>query len=430
MSRISVRHFLAKAKEVLHSGIENRHHLSFVIGNESAGNKNPEDTSLFCLHVLLDLDSLCSSLCYAYVRTLTSPPRQPFRPIWIPLVNIPACDVSLRPEFLATLSHAGIKPQQLITLDDLGREPELESRLPAERTQWILVDHNSLQGELGRIYSQRVIGCIDHHRDEGKVPLDTGSEPRVITTSGSCTSLVVLQVKDDWTNLPSNAEIGNGNDHPSQYNAEAAKLAMAGILMDTINLTSKDKVTEHDENAVNFLKSMLPNFDQEAFFNEINSANQNIDGFSLRDILRKDYKEWEEAGMKLGIASCVKSMGYLIDKASSEMKDRNSAEAFLTIAKDYAKERNLDILCIMTAFNTNNEFKRELFVWAMIAESSSAARKFEELASHELDLRRFNGPSLTITEEGSEWRKVWVQAALQYSRKKVAPLLREAMGRL
>jgi exopolyphosphatase len=206
---------------------------------------------------------------------------------------------------------------------------------------------------------------------------------------------------------------------------------MASVLIDTINLTSKDKITEHDENAAHFLTTMLHNFDQDSFFEEIHSAKQDISHLSLRDILRKDYKEWDEADMKLGIASCVKPMGYLIDKASSEMKDRGNVDAFLTIAKGYAKERELDILGVMTAFTANDQFKRELFIWAMNPKSASAAQKFEESAGKELDLRIFKEPDLTVTESsGEQWRKAWAQAGLQHSRKRVAPLLREAMGRL
>ena len=136
--------------------------------------------------------------------------------------------------------------------------------------------------------------------------------------------------------------------------------------------------------------------------------------------------------MKLGIASCVKPMSFLIDKASTEIEDQNPVSAFLTTAKDYAKERSLDILSVMTAFNIEKQFQRELFVWAMTpAQSSSAARRFEELAGKELDLKTFTGADLTVSEQGGdEWRKAWAQAGLQHSRKRVAPLLRDAMGRL
>ena len=214
--------------------------------------------------------------------TSANPPKPPFSPVWIPLVNIPASDVSLRPEFSTTLSHAGLRPQQLITLDDLGQESNLESSLPPDRTQWILVDHNALQGELGRIYSQRVVECIDHHRDEGTVPHNTGSEPRLISPAGSCTSHVVAEVQEQWTSLPRNASIGGGECHPSQGNAEAAKLAMASVLIDTVNLTALDKITEHDKKAAQFLRTMLHNFDQDAFYDEINAAKQDIGSLCLR----------------------------------------------------------------------------------------------------------------------------------------------------
>jgi hypothetical protein len=92
-----------------------------------------------------DLDSMSCSLLYAYIRSL-SPPKNAFTPLYVPITNIPAADIQLRPEFLAVFKHANIESGHLITLDDLPALSEIETQLAPENTKWILVDHNALLG--------------------------------------------------------------------------------------------------------------------------------------------------------------------------------------------------------------------------------------------------------------------------------------------
>jgi exopolyphosphatase len=127
-----------------------------------------------------------------------SPPKNAFTPLYVPITNIPAVDIQLRPEYLAVFRHADIEPGHLITLDDLPPLSDIQTKLVPENTQWVLVDHNALQGRLGKIYSERVAGVIDHHDDEGKVRKDTGDEPRIIEKSGSCTSLIANYCRPTW----------------------------------------------------------------------------------------------------------------------------------------------------------------------------------------------------------------------------------------
>ncbi|KAK3076590.1 hypothetical protein LTS18_012610, partial [Coniosporium uncinatum] len=170
--RNSLRSFLIHAKSAIRWATHSSQKIIFVIGNESA-----------------DLDSLTSSILYAYIRSSIPTPGA-FTPLYVPVTNIPRADIQLRPEFLALLPHANLEPHHLITLSDLPDLSEIKARLPPENTKWILVDHNALQGELGKIYAGRVVGAIDHHDEENMIPEETGVEPRVITKTGSCTSLV------------------------------------------------------------------------------------------------------------------------------------------------------------------------------------------------------------------------------------------------
>lgn len=442
VSRNSLRGFLTHAKGALRSAIDSREKITFVIGNESA-----------------DLDSMTSSILYAYVRSLVPSPNA-FTPLYVPIANIPSVDIQLRPEFLAVFRHANIESEHMITLDDLPDLSVIKSKLPPENTKWILVDHNALQGQLGKIYSDRVGGVIDHHDDEGKIPKDTGSEPRVITTSGSCTSLVAEYCRQSWdmlsdTSLVSGAAHGQGDSLSDDgavttlWDAQVAQLGLASILIDTSNLQSKHKTTDHDIKATQYLEAKImtcrhlaPQYERSKFYSEINTAQKDIGRIALQGILRKDYKQWNNGGLALGVSSVVKPIDFLQDKARDE-DDTHAVDldqAFLGALRTFSKARGLDLYAVMTtSTSSTGAFQRELLLWAFNAKGVSAAKKFAIDSKQELGLEDWNS-SRDNDNDGSgnsleqqhgdeeEWRKVWWQRQVQHSRKRVAPLLREAMN--
>ena len=396
--------------------------------------------------MLSDLDSLSSSLLYAYIRS-QSPPKQAFTPLYIPLVHIRAADLSIRPEFLALLPYANLDPSHVITLDDLPQD--LATSLPSDNTRWILVDHNVLQGELGAVYSNRVTGVIDHHDDEGKVPADTGDEPRIIEKTASCSTLVTEYVKEAWDKLSSQSgsskndnndgikdEDNDGAD-PRVWDAQAATLAMASILIDSSALQDQNKTTPHDKKAVAYLEAKIKadpqagaSWDRKAFYEKIDAAKRDLDSLSLDEVLRKDYKEWKAGDMKLGVSSVVKPLPFLIDKAVSESGSdgKDDKKAFDKALKAFAKERKLGLFSIMTTSQTKQgKFQRELLLWGLTDKATEAAKRFEEQSSKELGLQKWDG-NADIPEASEGWRKVWWQKEVQHSRKRVAPLLREAMS--
>lgn len=387
------------------------------------------------------------SVLYAYIRSM-APPRNAFTPIYVPITNIPASGIQLRPEFLELFRHANIEARHLITLDDLPDVSVIKTKIRPENTRWILVDHNALQGQLGAIYSDRVGGVIDHHEDEDKVPEDTGYEPRIVTKSGSCTSLVTEYCQQAWdllsgTATSSSAAQAQGDNLSDDgavtrlWDAEAAQLGLASILIDTTNLQSKDKTTEHDVKAVEYLEAKIMScpktsvsFDRNKFFETIDGAKKDIGGLRLQDILRKDYKEWNEQGRKLGISSVVKSLDFLQEKAADEANAASMGDAFMEALRRFAVERGLDLYAIMTT-STSREgrFQRELLVWAFNETAISAAKQFAANAQDELGLEDWHdsGAKAQGHEDDGHWRQVWWQRQVQHSRKRVAPLLREAM---
>lgn len=284
------------------------------------------------------------------------------------------------------------------------------------------MDHNALQGELGKIYGTRVVGCIDHHDEENKVPKDTADEPRIVRKSGSCSSLVVEYTKDAWDELAAKSS----GEKDALWNAQLARLALAPVLIDTTNLTIESKTTPADVEAVKYLEHWITaeqgsKFNTAEYFNQISEAKEDIGGLSLPDILRKDYKQWNEAGsMNLGVSSVVKDISFLIEKAGSE-------EKFFEAVKEFAAERGLSICSIMTTSHPNGEFKRELFVWGLDEKGTAAAKKFAGEAEERLGLAQWKDGALDVDEE-SGWRRGWWQQRVEHSRKQVAPLLRTSLA--
>ncbi|MCJ1475764.1 Exopolyphosphatase [Lambiella insularis] len=423
----SLRAFLSHAKAALQTALRQRQPITIVVGNESA-----------------DLDSLTSSLIYAYIRS-QAPPKGAFTSLYIPVVNIPAKDVSLRPEFATLFQHANLSVSHLITLDDLTLADQQSPS--AELTRWILVDHNKLQGALGEEYSSRTYGTIDHHDDENAVPRETRPEPRIIEKCGSCTSLVVRYLRPSWDAL-SSSSLSSGAGHAQgdsliddgvisrAWDAQVAKLALASILIDTRNLQDSDKTEPADRDAVAYLESKIhlaggtSSWDRPAFFEAIDHAKRDIDDLALEDILRKDYKQWTSAGRRLGISSVVKPLAFLSAKAAHETSTA-AGPALYEAATRFMNTRNLDVYAIMTASTTaDGHFQRQLLLRAQ-PDSSAVVTRFEQRATDELQLQELPAGEreacLTATRGDEGVTRVWTQQNVGVSRKQVAPLLREAI---
>jgi exopolyphosphatase len=278
-----------------------------------------------------------------------------------------------------------------------------------------------MTGELGKLYGKRLSGCIDHHDEENKVPKGMEEEPRIVQICGSCSSLVVQYCREAWDSLAAQSR----NAKETKWNAELARLALAPVLIDTSNLKDESKTTPNDVDAVKYLEKWIaseekPHFDAEEYFKEIADAEKDVDSMSLADLLRKDYKEWNDGGTSLGICSVVKDMSFVVEKAGG-------SDQFLGIARDFAKERNISVFSVMTRNLTNNVFTRELLVWGLDEKGAASAKRFEEDAKQKLNLKAWGKGSLDLEKE-DQWCRCWSQGKAQDSRKQIAPLLRSSMS--
>lgn len=303
----------------------------------------------------------------------------------------------------AVLRHAGLQPSDLLTLSDL---PE---GLRVEDTNWLLVDHNALTGQLAK-FNGSITGVIDHHAEENVVPKD--ASPRVVEPCGSCMSLVVEESRPLWHSL-------SVSEETAAEQPKLARMGLAAILIDTVNLTAEAKIKPKDKTASVFLEEKLQGteYDRTQFFDGISKVKEDISDLSFRDILRKDYKEWNEGKLKLGIASVVQGLSYLLEEKAS-----GNLSLFIDALSSWAEERDLDVVSVMTASNSDREFQRNLLVWGVNEEGKAATRRFMESNTAELELETWGGGVLD-----GEGRGAWKQGNLKESRKKVAPRLRKAL---
>ncbi|TPX14099.1 uncharacterized protein E0L32_000493 [Thyridium curvatum] len=407
--RPSLSAFLSTARKALLTPAAQRPTpLTFVVGNESA-----------------DLDSLCSAVLLAYFRTHAPPHRT----LHIPLSNLPRADLALRPELEAVLAPAGLQPSDLLTLTELPGPEDLR----AADTRWVLVDHNALTGGLAARFRDRVVGCVDHHDEEGQVPEDCGDEPRVVRRAGSCMSLVVEHVRHTWRRMADDAagsgsgDCKPGEEEEEELDAQLARVALGPILIDTVCLRDGGKTTGTDVRSAEFAEGFLlpaagtaAGYDRGLYFDEIVRLKEDISGLGYRDVLRKDYKRWDEGELRLGMSSVLRGFAYLAEQTGTKQE-------FLDAMRSWAREQGLDILALMTVEHPGGQLKRELLVWALSEKAKGAAEVFAQQNREQLQLDQWQGGKLDDTDGQDGWRKCWVQGRADHSRKQVGPMLRRAM---
>ena len=443
----SLLSFLRIARETVFKKSANRP-LTIVLGNTSA-----------------DLDSFISAVIYAFFHS-EKPGNKDSR-IYVPLLNLAAVPSAelwrLRPEYGTALRLAvhgqhdnadknAINDTEknllkdLITVADIREDPS--SRLHAiledsegnaqtvSNEDVVLVDHNALQipGLTPNVISSRfnLIGTIDHHVDENTI--SANANPRIVKTGiGSCCSLVIRHLQDEklWPS-PSGGE---------SY-AQFAKLALAPILIDTANLKATgDKISGIDREAVRFLESHIassdPTFDRTAFYKAIQKSKSNsLNLLKMHEIFERDYKEWEEQPsssskpLKLGIASLVRDLPWLVEHAGSVSKMTDAMSSFAR-----KTEHHLSLFALISkGSGPDGEFRKEFAVVGFGEVAIKAIEIFEKDAK-ELELREWKEnqellqalDSIAKSEDINTASRIWWQGDVNKSRKQVAPLLREAV---
>jgi exopolyphosphatase len=333
---------------------------------------------------------------------------------YIPLLQIPRKDLALRPELLCMFAQTGIDPNDVCTLENLDW-------IDQSKTSLFLVDHNVPRGPLSKSYrfnspqSKMLIeGIIDHHEDE-KFCQDR-PEPmkyHIIKQSGSCSSLVANWMMQTHKLNPE----GSLLDDNYQETHGIAKLLLSAILLDTANLNYK--MTVHDEQAVPFLLQYLPDFDSNEWYTKLQTAKSSIEGMSLTDIFRRDYKEFKSDLGKLGFSTINRSVSDLLDRFS-DFKDE---------MRQYIKKQELQVYIIMTVYSEGDTFKRGGVIWtnhkdfdSMFRSEGQAKYGIQEVSD------AISESSLGLGDGMACW--VFEQEDVSASRKQIVPLVQDVIKKL
>lgn len=364
----SLKQFLQFAKAQLQRPAQS---LTIVCGNESA-----------------DFDSIACALTYAYYDNIIQP--QGFT---IPLINIARDDFKIRKDVVLALERLDIDLDHLWFHEDL-----ITWRQRFNHIEAVLVDHNELVANTKDLIDE-VIGIIDHHKDNLKYK---NVQPRIIKPAGSCTSLVYQYMKKE---MLTTFDI-----------KDTCWLTLGALLLDTSNM--KMNVESADLEVYQDLKSCLPSMgiSSEEYYKELRAAKNDIDGLALSTIFKKDYKQFAITSAKgnviqVGITSIVKPMEWILDRHQ---------DSFESQCCKFLEEYDIDLLVLMTSWvDENQRFHRQL-----VLKPRSAEAHLEPLV-----LSKIRGTLKLQAELRIQKNNVtiWRQLETKASRKKVAPLIVDAI---
>ncbi|KAM0748589.1 DHH phosphoesterase [Meredithblackwellia eburnea MCA 4105] len=365
-----------------------------------------------------DLDSVASAIGFAYFSSATSQGSSPSKS-YVPLVQTARSDLYLRPENVDVLRSSHIDDDDLLCINDI--QPSVVS---SQGTTYALVDHNKLLPSFASTSQQasQVHALIDHHADEG---FHKSADPRIIQPVGSCSSLVT-----------------NHFNSPS-IPAPLADLLIAAILIDTGLKPASDggKALPQDIDAFSILSrfSTFPSSTplssaavspltepKDAWVKEkaslLAQIKANVKHLSGRDLLRRDYKQYQIATIPLPLSSWLEKAGSTSTKEDQWALVKSDVEA-------YAKEHDLSLLMGLTSFDTGDKsvkkgglgkHAREQLVYIS---DSKLAPLFDDLGRDPtLRLGSWRGGEVPL--DAKTWR-VWQQGNERATRKQVAPVVKE-----
>lgn len=154
-----------------------------------------------------------------------------------------------------------------------------------EKQKVILVDHNNLAQSVDGIEEADILEIIDHHNLGAigtNVPINFRSKPV------GCTSTMIYEMFiQEKVNIP----------------IDIAGLMLSAILSDTLLLTSPT-TTEDDKNAAVKLAN-IAKVNMDKYGLEMIKAASSIDGMSVKDLIKSDFKNYVVGSKNLGIGQVM-----------------------------------------------------------------------------------------------------------------------------
>ena len=157
-----------------------------------------------------------------------------------------------------------------------------ETMMDAAGQKVALVDFSDIGQAPANITSAEVVAIVDHH----KIGDITTNQPILFRAEPvGCSGTVLNKMfKDAGVAIPK--DIAGG--------------MLAAILSDTVNFKSPT-CTPDDKAAVAELKKVAGVEDTDGLFMEMLRAKSSIDGYAMKDLVFRDYKDFDMNGKKIGI---------------------------------------------------------------------------------------------------------------------------------
>ncbi|XP_006217023.1 exopolyphosphatase PRUNE1 isoform X1 [Vicugna pacos] len=343
------------------------------------------------IHVVLgneacDLDSMVSALALAFYLAKTTETEE----VFVPVLNIKRSELPLRGDNVFFLQKIHIPESLLIFRDEI----DLHALHQAGQLTLILVDHHVLPKSDAAL-EEAVAEVLDHR------PIDQKHCPPChvsVELVGSCATLVTERILQGA---------------PEILDRQTAALLHGTIILDCVNMDLKvGKATLKDIEYVEKLEALFPDLPRRNdIFDSLQKAKFDVSGLTTEQMLRKDQKTISRQGTKVAISAIYMDLEVFLQR-SGLIADLHA----LCQAHSY------DALVAMTIFfNTHNEPVRQLAVFC-----PHAALRMTICGV----LERSHSPSLKLTPAPSIHPNLqaYLQGNTQVSRKKLLPLLQEALS--
>jgi len=181
---------------------------------------------------------------------------------------VPCMQGEPNPETAMVLDHFGVAKPEILT-DATGK-------------QIALVDHSDLAQAPDNLSDGEVVAIVDHH----KIGDVTTNNPIFFCAMPVGCTGTVLKTLYDMEGVAIDPKV--------------AGLMLAAILSDTVNFKSPT-CTEADKKAVAELAKIAGVTDTDSLFMEMLKAKSSVEGIPAKDLLNRDYKDFDMNGKKVGV---------------------------------------------------------------------------------------------------------------------------------
>jgi manganese-dependent inorganic pyrophosphatase len=179
------------------------------------------------------------------------------------------------------ISAENLNPESKVVLDKFGLAAP-EEIADAAGKDVALVDFSDIAQAPANIGDANVVAIVDHHKIGD---ITTGNPIFFYAKPVGCTGTVLLEMyKTNNVDLPK--DIAGG--------------MLCAILSDTVNFKSPT-CTEADKAAVAELLEITGVTDQDALFMDMLKAKSSVAGVPMKDLIFRDYKDFDMNGKKVGI---------------------------------------------------------------------------------------------------------------------------------